>query len=403
LDSTIKTLAELGLSTQTETIERPPDAHQLYIGLPRESSFQENRIALTPASVAILINNGHRVVVESNAGLGAHYQDQDYSEAGAEITLDKQKVFQAQIILKLAPLTEAELDLLHPVQILFSTLHLPTLTHEYLHRIMAKKITALAYEYLKDDSGSYPIVRATSEIAGSAAILIASEFLSNVNRGQGILLGGVSGVPPAKVVILGAGIVGENATRAALGLGAEIKVFDNDIYKLMRLQNHISHRVYTSVLNPDTLARELSDCDVAIGAIHSGRGRTPLIVTEEMVANMKKGAVILDVSIDQGGCFATSEITTHDKPTFVKYGVIHYCVPNIASRVAKSGSQVYSNILTPLLLKAHRQGGLEKLLWQSAGTRNGVYLYKGALTNNHLASRFQLKYTDLDLFLMGNM
>lgn len=403
MESSIKTLIDLGLSTQMEMVDKPYQNQQLYISLPKESSFQENRIALTPDSVAILVNNGHRVLVENKAGVGAHYSDQEYSEAGAEIVYDRQKVFSADIIIKLAPLTSEEISYLRPNQILFSTLHLPTLSESYLRQIMNKKVSAIAYEYLKDDSGSYPVVRATSEIAGSAAILIASEFLSNVNKGLGILLGGVSGVPPAKIVILGAGIVGENATRAALGLGAEIRVFDNDIYKLMRLQNHLSHRVYTSVLNPDTLSRELASCDVAIGAIHSGRGRTPLIVTEEMVSNMKKGAVILDVSIDQGGCFATSEVTTHDNPTFEKYGVIHYCVPNIASRVAKTGSQAYSNILTPLLLKAHKQGGFEKLFWHSAGTRNGVYMYKGALTNSHLSNRFSIKYTDLDLFLMGNI
>jgi len=257
----------------------------------------------------------------------------------------------------------------------------------------------LAYEYLQDESGAYPIVRAISEIAGSTAVLIASEYLSNVNKGQGVILGGIAGIPPTRVLILGAGIVGQNVARTALGLGATVKVFDNSVYKLMRLQDNLGHRIYTSVTNPSILQQELAKADVAVGAIHSESGRAPMIVTEDMVRSMQPGSVIIDVSIDQGGCFETSRITSHDKPVFIEHEVIHYCVPNISSRVSKTASFAISNILTPILLKTQKYGGFENYLLRSKGTRHGVYMYHGSLTNKHLSKKFQMKYTDLDLIM----
>ncbi len=371
----------------------------LYIGVPKELSFQENRVALTPESASLLINRGHRVVVETNAGLAADFTDRDYSEVGCEIAYDVEQVFKAHMILKVAPPTETEVELLKPEQVVMSPLHLPTINSDHLSALMRKRITAVAYEYIQDHGGSYPMVRTLSEMAGSASILIASELLSNSKGGQGVLLGGVSGVPPAKVVILGAGVVGEFATRTAMGLGAEVRVFDNSTYKLMRLQNNVNVRVYTSVINPSTLAAELAQCDVAVGGIHSGSGRTPCVVTEEMVSQMKDGSVIVDVSIDQGGCFETSRVTDHKQPTFVKHGVIHFCVPNIASRFAKTASTALSHVIAPILLDIHEHGGLEKYLRVSEGTRNGIYLYKGRLTNRHLSQRFNIKYTDLNLLM----
>lgn len=383
--------------------DKNASTNKLFIGVPKELSFQENRIALTPESVALLVNMGHRVIIEAKAGEKSNFTDRMYADAGAEIIYDTEKVFEADIIIKIAPPTLEDINYLKPNQTIFSPLHLPTLDSNIINLLMQKRINGIAYEYIKDNSGAFPIVRAVSEIAGSTAILIASEYLSNVNQGQGILLGGISGVPPVKVVILGAGVVALYAARTAIGLGAEVRIFDNNIYKLMRLQNLLNLRVFTSTLNPETLLNELTSADVAVGAMHSANGQSPLIVTEEVVAQMKVGAVIVDVSIDQGGCFETSRVTNHRNPTFKKHGVIHYCVPNIASRVAKTGSIAISNVITPILIKVNQAANFDNYLKINQGMRNGTYIYKGKLTNLHIADRFNLKYTNLDLLLTVRM
>lgn len=292
---------------------------------------------------------------------------------------------------------------MRPNQFLISPLQLPIINADYIHKLRHKRVIALAMEYLKDDSDNFPIVRIMSEMAGISAMLTAGELLANTSGGAGVLLGGISGVPSAKVVILGAGIVAEYATRTALGLGAEVRIFDNNIHKLKRIQNQVGRPLYTSSLNPFYLERELITAEVVIGAMHSESGRTQLVVNEEMVAKMKTGAVIIDVSIDQGGCFATSEVTSLDKPTFTKHGVIHYCVPNIASRIARTASIAVSNILTPILLKAGDTGSIERVLLGNMGLRHGVYTYKGCLTNEYLGQRFSIKSTDLDLLITSNL
>jgi len=382
-----------------ETLEILPKRRQLFIGIPRETTFQENRIALTPEAVSVLVNNGHEVAVEHNAGEGSFYFDSDYSEAGARIVYDKADLYKATTIIKSAPIVEEELSLLQPNQVVISPIHLPLLKAEMMEQLMHKKIIAIAFESIKDDAGTYPIVRSMSEIAGSSAILTAAKYLSNVHHGKGILLGGIAGVPPAKVLIIGAGIVGECAARTALGLGASVKVFDNSIYRLMRLQNNIGSRCFTSVMDPITLAEELASVDVAVGALKPSNGITPVVVTEEMVSNMKAGSIIVDVSIDRGGCFETSRITTHENPTYKRYDVIHYCVPNIASGVSRTASRAISNVLMPILVQTAEMGGMEGLIQAKSGIRNGVYLYKGCVTNAPIAKRFNLKFTDLDLLL----
>lgn len=371
--------------------------NRLSIGIPKETTFHENRIGLTPGAVEVLVSNGHQVVVEKGAGDGAHFHDNEYADAGAKVVIDRKNVYKAEIIVKSAPVKDDEINFLHEEQILVSPLHLPRLKAEHLQKLIDKKITGLSFEYLQDSSGAYPIVRSMSEIAGSASMLIGGRYLSKASGGRGILLGGVSGVPPATVVIIGAGVVGEYAARAALALGASVHVFDDSIYKLKRLQNNIGLRVYTSVINPLLLAEKLSVADIAIGALSSNTGRTPLVVTEEMVANMRKGSVIVDVSIDRGGCFETSEMTSHAHPTFKKFDVLHYCVPNIPSAYARTASKTISNILMPLLLKAADHGGLENEIWQKRGVRAGIYLYRGSLTNEYLSRRFNLKFTDMEL------
>ena len=385
--------------TLAETLDIKPSAASLSIAIPKENAFQENRIALTPDAVGILVSNGHRVAVEYKAGEGAHFSDNDYAEAGALIIHDKKELFKNDLIVKSAPVSDVELPLLTAGQTIISPIHLPVMKTHILEKMMEKKITALSFENLKDESGHNPIVRSMSEIAGSAVMLIAGQYLGSVNSGKGVLLGGISGIPPTKVIIIGAGIVGEYAARTALAVGASVKVFDNNIYKLKRLQNNIGVRLWTSVLEPKILAKQLKTCDVAVGALTSASGRTPVVVSEEMVSMMRPGSVIVDVSIDRGGCFETSEVTSHEMPVITKFGVIHYGVPNIPSGFARTASQAISNVLMPLLLKISDEGGLEKLIWHQLNIRNGVYLFKGALTNFHLSQRFKLKYTDLNLLI----
>ncbi|MFA6150860.1 MAG: alanine dehydrogenase [Chitinophagaceae bacterium] len=382
-----------------ETLEIIPKKKKLFIGIPKETSFDENRVALTPEAVAVLVNNGHEVVVESNAGEGAFYFDSDYSEAGARIAYDKAEVYKAANIIKSAPIAEEEIPLLQPEHIVLSPIHMPFLKASMLEQLIKKKIIAIAFESIRDDAGTYPIVRSMSEIAGNSAILTAAQYLSNQHNGKGILLGGISGVPSANVVIIGAGVVGEFAARAAIGLGANVTIFDNSIYRLMRLQNNIGRRCSTSVLDPVTLGEELATADIAIGALKPVHGITPLVVTETMVSNMKAGSVIIDVSIDRGGCFETSKATTHQKPIFRYQDVIHYCVPNIASGVSRTASRAISNVLMPIVNQSSDFGGLEALIESRSGIRNGVYLYKGCITKASIARRFDLKYTDLDLLL----
>jgi alanine dehydrogenase len=382
-----------------ETLEIIPKKRRLFIGIPKETSFQENRIPLTPESVSILIQNGHEVVVEHNAGEHSYYFDKDFSEVGARIVYDKAEVFKAEMIIKSAPISESEIALLQANQVVISPIHLPFLKANMIEALMKKKIIGITFDSIKDDSGIYPIVRAMSEIAGSSAILTAAKYLSNVHDGRGILLGGISGVPPARVVIIGAGVVGEFASRTALGLGATVKIFDNSIYRLMRLQNHVGRRLSTSVIDPKELGDELRLADVAVGALKPVNGVTPMVVSEEMVSHMKSGSVVVDVSIDRGGCFETSKATSHENPIFKKYDVIHYCVPNIASGVSRTASRAISNVLTPIVLDCADNGGIETLLQAKSGIRNGVYLYKGCLTNAPIARRFNMKFTDINLIM----
>lgn len=385
--------------TLEETLDIKPKGEKLVIGIPKETVLQENRVALIPEAVNVLVNNGHEVVMETKAGEGSKYSDNDFSEAGARIMQDKAEVYKAPVLIKSAPVMEADIPLIQQNQTIISPIHIPMLKKELVENMMEKKITALGFEHLKDDSGTFPIVRSMSEIAGSAVMLIAGQYLGSPNNGKGVLLGGISGIPPTKVIIIGAGVVGEFATRTALAMGASVKVFDNNVYRLKRLQNNLGIRVWTSVIEPRILSKQLKTCEVAVGAVSEENGRSPILVTEEMVMAMRAGSVIIDVSIDRGGCFETSEITTHQYPVFTKHGVIHYCVPNIPSGFARTASHAISNVLMPMLLKAGDEGGIEEMVWYNFNLRNGVYLYRGHLTNFYISQRFDLKYTDLNLLI----
>jgi len=386
------------LLPQEETLEIARKKGDLFIGIPKENYFQERRICLTPDAVGALIANGHKVLIESKAGEEASFSDKDYSEAGAMITQDTKKVFECPIILKIEPPTLEELEMVKTKTTIISALQLKTQQASYFKELSKKKITALAFEFIKDQDGSYPAVRALSEIAGTASVLIASEIMAIAKGGNGLMFGNISGVPPVEVVIIGAGTVGEFAARSAIGLGANVKVFDNSITQLRRIQTNLGRTLYTSTIQPKNLSKALRRCDVAIGAVR-GTNRSPVVVTKTMVENMKRGAVVIDVSIDMGGCFETTEITNHDKPTIVKNGVIHYGVPNIPARYPKTSSISISNIFTPYLLSIAESGGLENAIRFDDGLKNGLYFYRGILTNKSVADWFDMSYSDINLLI----
>ena len=386
------------LLPQEEKLEIARKKSDLFIGIPKETSYQERRICLTPDAVNSLTSHGHRVMIDAGAGASSSYSDKEYSDAGAEITKDNKKVLSCPMLLKVEPLTMSEIELVNTGSIVISAIQLKTRKKEYFEALSKKKITALAFEYIKDEDGSYPAVKSLSEIAGTASILIAAELMINNQIGKGLLFGNITGVSPTDVVIIGAGTVGEFAAKTALGLGANIKVFDNSITKLRRLQNNLNQRIFTSTIHPKSLMKALRRCDVAIGAMR-GKDRCPVVVSETMVEHMKKGAVIVDVSIDTGGCFETSEITTHEQPTFIKNNVIHYCVPNIPSRYSKTASLSISNIITPYLLQIAEDGGLESAIRCNKGLKNGVYLYHGILTNKAIGDWFNLPDNDINLIV----
>ncbi len=386
------------LLPQEETLEISKEKGELFIGIPKEGYFQEKRICLTPDAVNAIVSNGHKVLIEKGAGNDAGFSDKDYSEAGAQLTDDTKKVFGCPIVLKVEPPTLEELEYIKPKTVLISALQLKTRQKSYFDALAKKKITALAFEFIKDEDHSYPAVKALSEIAGTASVLIAAELMVNAKKGNGLLFGNISGVPPIEVVVIGAGTVGEFAVRSALGLGANVKVFDSSITKLRTIQTNVNRILYTSTIQPKNLMKALLRCDVAIGAVR-GQNRAPIIVSEEMVRNMKKGAVIIDVCVDMGGCFETTEMTSHDNPTIIKHDVIHYGVPNIPARYPKTASISISNIFTPYILEIAESGGLENAIRFDNGLKNGLYFYRGILTNKAVADWFDLPYSDVNLLI----
>lgn len=387
------------LMPQEEKLETQKKKGDLYIGLPKETYFEEKRICLTPDAVAAMTQCGHKIVIETGAGEGANFTDQNYSEAGAKIAYNSEEVFGCSIILKIEPPTLKEIKMIKPQTILVSALQLKTQSKKYFEALATKRITAIAFDFIRDSEGMYPVVQSLSEIAGTASILIAAELMSTQNKGNGLLLGNIGGVPPAEVVIIGAGTVGEFAAKSAIGLGASVKVFDNSISKLRCLQKSLNQPIYTSSLQPRTLQKALMRCDVLIGAIR-GKSRAPIVVTDAMVQMMKPGAVLVDVSIDRGGCIETSEVTTHSHPTFEKHDIIHYCVPNIPSRYARTATVSISNILTPFLLHIADEGGFETAFRKERTLRSGMYYYHGILTNKAVGEWFDIPFNDINLLIL---
>ncbi|MEY2924397.1 MAG: hypothetical protein RLZZ337_945 [Bacteroidota bacterium] len=392
---------QASLLPQEKLLAIEKNKNKLSIGIPKETTFQEHRVPLSPMAVQLLVQNGHQIRLETGAGEKANFSDLEYSKLGAEIVVDKQNVYESDIILKVAPPTDIEIGYMRPNQVLISAIQLVRTREDLIHKLLEKNVTAIGYEFLRNDEGVLPIIRSMSEIAGRASVLIAAEYLSNYNSGKGELFGGIPGIQPTQIVIIGAGAVGEYAVRAALGLGATVKVFDNSIARLRRLELSIGQRIHSSTIIPSILANALSNCDVAIGALRSPLGYSPCVVSETMVENMREKSIIVDISIDQGGCFETSEATNHKMPVFEKHGVLHYCVPNIPSRFSRTASYALSNIFTPLLQQIADDGGIDACLRNHYGLREGTYIYKGKLTNELLSDKFNIPKREIEFLLAG--
>lgn len=371
----------------------------LKIGIPKEHSNNESRVPLVPESVNLLVENGHEVIIERGAGNQAHFPDSQYAEAGAILTDLKEEIFNSEIIIKVSPPSENEIQLMGKGKTIFSSVFLPDRDKKYFERLAHKKVKAIGYEYIKDRSGAFPVIKSMSEIVGNTAILVAAEHLSHPKYGKGKMLGGFPGLNPSEVVIIGSGTVAEYAARTAIGMGALVKIFDDAIYKLRDIQKTLGSRVFTSILQPKVLLKALKSADVVIAAKHTHGDTSPCMVSEEMVMQMNAGAVIVDVSIDQGGCFETSRATSHENPVFQIHDITHYCVPNIASRVPHTASYALSNYLIPVLLKISDLGGVEKMLKLDNPFCKGVYIYNGILTNKTIGNKFHLPYQDLELLL----
>jgi len=381
-----------------ELLEVENSQRRLQIGIPAESDPCEDRIALTPEAVDVLVRHGHLVTVEKQAGEGANFTDLQYSEAGAYI-VERDEVYRADILFKINPPTNDEIELMKARQLLFSFLPAYQISEAYIRKLASKHITALAFENIRNRCGCYPFVRTMSEIAGIISVQIVSEYISKPSVGKGILLGGISGVAPAEVVIIGAGTAAEFAARSALGLGAFVRVFDNSVHSLQRLQEKLGVRLYTSVMHPQALAKALESADALIGAAYIDGYQRQHLIGEEMIKQMKQGSVIVDLSVTQGGCCETSELCTLAAPTVVKHGITHYGVPNITSRVSRTASMAISNILVNMILNMGQQGSLAIWLKSDADLRNGVYMYHGILTNPSIANLFGIPFQDIHLLM----
>lgn len=388
-----------GMMPKEETLDREKKGKHFVIGLPRESDPQETRISLTPQAVNLLVEGGHRVLIERGAGNGAKFSDHDYSEAGGELVNDKPSVFEASILLKVSPLNKPEIDLLGPGKTIITSLHLATRDESYFQELIRHKATAIAFELIEDEAQELPVLRSMCEIAGTVAVNIGSGLLSSENNGKGILLGGITGITPAEVVILGAGTAAETAARTALGMGAIVKVFDRSIPNLRSLKHFLGQGIFTSVMHPPVLKKAFETADLVISTLQRLHEDSFFVITEDMIMSMKRGSVLIDIHVDQGSSFETGVYTSREEPVFIRHGVVHYMVPNLPARVARTASIALSNVLMPILLDKGRSGGILQLIKDDWGVRHGVYLYNGILTNELIGNQFGITSKDIDLLL----
>jgi len=386
--------SEEELIPKEEKLEVIKKGKQFSIGIPKETCLNERRTCITPDAVQVLVEHGHEIIIEAGAGQGSFFTDLQYSESGARITQDSKEAFSQDLVLKVNPPTEEEIDYFKPNTYLVSALQINLRDKDYFLKLAEKKINAIAFEFIADEYKQLALVRLVGEIAGTVSILYASELLALSN---GLMLGGITGVRPTEVVILGAGIVGEFATKAAIGLGASVKVFDNSLSKLRRLHTLVDSRVPTSIIDPKELSKSLRRADVVIGALP--RLNMQPIVTEDMVMNMKKGSVIIDIVIDNGKAIETSELTTMDDPYIIKHGVIHCGLPNLTSKMPRTTTKAISNFFLSYILNYDLEGGFENMLIRKNEMKQSLYMYKGRHTKKVICDRFGLTYHDINLLL----
>ena len=382
------------LIPQEEKLEVLKKGKKFSIGIPKETCLNEKRLCITPDAVQVLIDHGHQIIIEAGAGGGSFFKDLQFSEAGAQITTDKSEVYGQDLVLKINPPTDDEMQYLKPNAYLVSALQINLRDKDYFKKLAEKKVNAIAFEFIMDEYRQLSLVRLIGEIAGRISILYGAELLGKSN---GLMLGGITGVRPTEVVILGAGIVGEFATKAAIGLGASVKVFDNSLSKLRRLNTLVDSRVPTSIIDPKELTKSLRRADVVIGALP--RLNMPVIVTEEMVKVMKKGSVIVDLTIDYGGCIETSEVTTHEDPVVIKHDILHCGLPNLTSRMPRTTTKAISNFFLSYLLNYDEEGGFENMLLRKNEMKQSLYMYKGRHTKKAICDKFDLTYHDINLLI----
>lgn len=386
------------LLPQEEMLEVKKKGQKIKIGIPSDFSKVEYRVPLTPQAVDLLVSYGHEILIEKDAGKSASYSDKDYRESGATIVSKKEETFQCDIILRISPFDSEEIEMLRGNQVIISSMQVQAHCQDTIQSLMKKKVTSIAFEYLENEDGFLPFVHQMSQIAGVTAITTASEYLSKSRDGKGVLFGEVTGVTPAELVIIGTSTAAEYAARAALGLGIFVKVFDTSVYELSKLEEKLGRRIFTSVFYPKVLRKALVSADVVIGA--ASFNTTPKFkVSEDLIKQMKEGSLIIDLNVSQGGCFETSVCTDFNNPTYVKHGVVHYCVPNSPALVARTASISMSNILIPILLAIGENGGVDHYIKSSNGFRKGVYIYHGILTNPEIGNLFNIQAKDIDLLL----
>jgi len=389
-------------------LERPlalREQHRsLRIGIPKEVSNEERRVALAPYGAGLLVAAGHQVSVERGAGEEAHFNDAEYADVGVDLVDEPADVYaRSEVIVKVFPPTDGEVGFMQEGQILISALHLGGITPEFLRRLMALRVTGIGFEFIAEPDGSFPIVRMMHEISGSMSVQVAARLLESSEGGQGVMLGGISGVPPATVVILGAGVVGEWAARTALGYGAQVIVLDSDLGALRSLEHYLGRRVTTAVANVPYVTQAVRRADVVIGAMMKVGQRSPMLVSREMVASMRAGSVIVDLVTDQGGCIETSRPTSFSDPTFVEEGVLHYCVPNMPSNAARTATFALTNVLVPYVMDIGESGSINDALWTNTSLRAGTYVYRRHLTKKSLAALFGMPHRDIELLIASGI
>lgn len=367
----------------------------MIIGVPKEIKDNENRVSLTPAGAYDLVHSGHTVLVETGAGAGSGFSDEDYIAVGARIVPSAREAWEAEMVMKVKEPLPSEYGYFRKGQILFTFLHLAA-EPELTKALMEKGVVAIAYETIQLDDGSLPVLTPMSEVAGRMSVQIGAHFLENHAGGKGLLLGGVPGVAPANVVIIGGGVVGTNAAKMALGLGADVTILDTNVNRLRQLNDLFDGKAKTCISNRFNLEEQVKRADLLIGAVLIPGARTPRIVSENMVKQMKEGSVIIDVAVDQGGAIETIDrITTHSNPVYVKHGVIHYAVANIPGAVARTSTMALSNVTVPYALQIANKG-YEQAIFDNPALAKGLNVISGKVTYKAVAEAHNLPYTPLE-------